>query len=115
MSHQPTPTGDGSAYSGSAINLAGRIQAKNFNTGGQGVAYNDSDTSNNGSQYRTSEGVDIENCTDAGGGYNVGWTSSGEWMKYAVNVSSTGSYNLTVRVASAGTGGTMHIEFGGVK
>ncbi len=33
-------------------------------------------------QYRPSEGVDIETCSDIGGGYDVGWTANNEWMKY---------------------------------
>ena len=36
-----------------------RIQAENFDTGGEGVAYHDTDTANSGGQYRTSEGVDV--------------------------------------------------------
>ena len=34
-----------------------RIQAENFDTGGEGVAYHDTDTANSGGQYRATEGV----------------------------------------------------------
>jgi hypothetical protein len=58
--------------------------------------------------------VDIENTSDTGGGYNVGWTAGGEWLKYSINAAVDGLYNLQVRVASSGDGGTFHIEFDGV-
>src|SRR5262249_39041069 len=63
--------------------VPGTIQAEDFDGGGEGTAYHDSDTSNNGNQYRATA-VDIENCADAGGGYNVGWTAGGEWLNYTL-------------------------------
>ena len=92
-----------------------RIQAENFDTGGQGVAYNDSDAANSGGQYRTTEGVDVEATTDTGGGYNVGWINAGEWLEYTVNVAAAGTYNLRLRVARQPTGtSTVSVLFGGV-
>ena len=82
--------------------------------GGEGVAYHDNDASNNGVEYRFSEGVDIQTTTDAGGGYNVGWVEGGEWMKYTVNVATSGLYTFEARFASAGDGGIAHVEFDGV-
>jgi len=51
--------------------LAGtlRLEAENFDWGGQGVAYNDLTGGNSGGQYRTNESVDIEATSDTGGGY----------------------------------------------
>ncbi len=92
-----------------------RIQAENFDTGGQGVAYNDSDAANNGGQYRTSERVDIQATTDAGGGYNVGWIAAGEWLEYTVNVAAAGTYDLKLRVARQPSGSSsLRVLFGGV-
>ncbi|MHC5183790.1 MAG: carbohydrate-binding protein [Planctomycetota bacterium] len=101
-------------YYGSAMVIPGKIEAEDFDTGGEGVAYHDSDTSNNGNSYRTEEGVDIENCSDTGGGYNTGWTESGEWLEYTIDVPAAGDYTIDIRVASESSGGTFHIEFGGV-
>ena len=67
------------------------------------MAYSDADPGNNGGQYR-SDDVDIERALDLGGGYNVGWTHSGEWLEYTVDV----------RVASGEGGGTFHILMDGV-
>jgi endoglucanase len=100
-----------------AIAAAGttRIQAENFDTGGQGVAYNDGDAANSGGQYRPTEGVDVEATTDTGGGHDVGWIAAGEWLEYTVNVAAAGTYDLRLRVARqpAGTS-TVAVLFGGV-
>src|SRR3954470_24883663 len=109
-----TPGNNGSPYGGTITAIPGTVQIENFNTGGQAVAYNDIDTTNNGGQYRTTEGVDIEATTDTGAGYNVGWTATGEWLKYTVNVQTTGSYTLNFRTAANATGGTFHLEVDGV-
>ncbi|MBA2479267.1 MAG: carbohydrate-binding protein [Planctomycetes bacterium] len=97
-------------YGGTARAVPGTIQAEDFDTGGQGVAYQDADGSNNGGAYRINESVDIE---AIGGGFGVGWISAGEWLEYSVNVSASGTYTLEARVASAGGGGTFHVEFAG--
>jgi hypothetical protein len=119
VSTTATSTGGGTSagststpYSGSAVTMPGKVEAENFDNGGEGVAYHDSDTTNSGGAYR-STGVDLESTTDSGGGYNVGWTKPGEWLGYTVNVPSAGTYTLQARVASSGSGGTFHVEFGG--
>ena len=84
-----------------------RIQAENFDTGGEGVAYHDTDAANSGGQYRPSEGVDIETTTDAGGGSNVGWVNGGEWLEYTVNVAAGG--NLQPQTA-AGAAALRHLD-----
>ena len=103
-----------SPYYGIPSAIPGTIQAENFDLGGEGVAYHDNDTGNNGNQYRTLEGVDIENCTDAGGGYNIGWMGTGEWLEYTVNVGGTGNYTLEARVSATAAGKTFYVEFNGV-
>jgi alpha-glucosidase len=100
-------------YTGTPATIPGTIQTENYDKGGQAVAYNDFDTTNDGGQYRPTEGVDIEACTDAGGGYDVGWTNPGEWIKYTVNVLTPGTYTLTARVASPNTGDKFHVKIDG--
>ncbi|WP_124980952.1 carbohydrate-binding domain-containing protein [Nonlabens xiamenensis] len=92
--NQPTPQ---TPYT--SLSIPGVVEAEDFDNGGQGIAYNDADTSNNGSQYR-SEGVDIQNTTDIGGGFNVGWTQNGEWLEYSIASVQAGTYDITLRVAS---------------
>ncbi|AFZ34972.1 Carbohydrate binding family 6 [Stanieria cyanosphaera PCC 7437] len=76
------------------ITNGARIEAESFSS------YYDLDPLNQGNQYRYDEGVDIEQTTDEGGGYNVGWLENGEWLEYTTNVTE-GTYDIKVRVASA--------------
>jgi hypothetical protein len=101
----PTP------YGGTAVAVPGIIQAENFDEGGSGVAFSDTSAANQGGAYR-STAVDIESTSDVGGGYDVGWIAPGEWLKYTVNVTTAGTYDLEFRVASSGSGGTFHLEVG---
>lgn len=84
-------------YGGIVRTLPGIIQSEDYDMDGEGIAYSDNDTTNQGNQYRTLEGVDIEVCQE--GGYNVGWTDAGEWLEYTVNVTA-GTYDISLRVAS---------------
>jgi len=89
---------------GNAIALPGRIEAENYKAGGAGVGYNDLTAGNSGGAYKPNDNVDIENCSDVGAGYNIGWTSAGEWLAYDVNVATSGNYQLIARLASAVAG-----------
>lgn len=89
-----------------------RIQAEDFDLGGEGVAYHDADAANSGGQYRTDEGVDIEITSDAGGGFHIAGTSSGEWLEYTVWVQEPGFYDLRLRYASAAVGSVQVDSYG---
>jgi len=93
-------SGGGEApYGGSPAAIPGTIQAENYDTGGQGVAYNVTSINGTGNSYR-SNGVDLETTSDTGGGYDLGWTTGGQWFKYTVNVATAGTYTVSLRVAS---------------
>lgn len=99
-------------YNGTPFNIPGKIEAEEYDKGGQNIAYNDFDSTNNGGLFRLTEGVDIEACSE--GGYDLGYTLAGEWAKYTINVTATGTYTLQARVAAPGTGGLFHVELDGV-
>lgn len=86
-------------YGGMPVTLPGTIEAENFDTGGEGVSFHDSDKKDEGnSRYRTdNEGVDIVTCP---GGYAIGYTAQGEWMNYTVDVEQAGKYEYEVVVSS---------------
>ena len=109
----PTAAGDSSPYGGTPAALPGTVQVENFDEGGSGVAYLDSTAGNRGNVYRSTD-VDVGPVSDVGGGYYVGWTTPGEWLKYTVNVTQAGSYTLGVRVANKGTGATFRLFVDGV-
>jgi hypothetical protein len=91
--------------------IPGTIEAEDFDNGCPGDAYYDTDEINQGGQYRLNQGVDIEKCTE--GGYNVGWTHTGEWMAYTVNVSKSASYQISFYIASATDSAKLHLESDG--
>lgn len=91
------------------IAIPGIVQMENYDKGGEGLSYHDADASNKTGAYR-SDGVDIEVCNE--GGYNTCWSVTGEWLEYTVNVSASGIYEMTARVASQ-AGGSFHVEMDG--
>jgi hypothetical protein len=100
----PVPT----SFQSPAPAIPGLIEAENFDNGGQTVAYFDGRRGNEGGAYRPSDDVDLAPSSE--GGFTVGWVSAGEWLKYTVNVGAAGTYRFEARVASAGRGGTFHLE-----
>jgi hypothetical protein len=92
--------------------IPGTIEAENFDEGPMGTAYHDLDPQNQGAPYRETS-ADIEQRSDASGGYGIGWTKAGEWLAYTVDIAAAGTYRLEIPVASNGDGGTFHLEVGG--
>jgi glucose/arabinose dehydrogenase/PKD repeat protein len=107
-----TPVTGQSPFLGVPFAIPGTIQAEDFDLGGQGFAWFDWNTANNGGAYRATE-VDIEPTFDTGGGFNVGWMDPGEWLEYTISVATAGFYRLDARVASPTTGGSFHLELNG--
>jgi beta-glucosidase len=113
-----TPPGGGSGdqpFGGTPAPVPGTVQAANYDTGGQGVAYNVTAANGSANSYR-SDGVDLEATADtsdtspAGGAYDIGWTNPGQWFKYTVEVATAGSYTVSFRVASPyGAADALHI------
>ncbi|HWK03613.1 MAG TPA: carbohydrate-binding protein [Puia sp.] len=60
--------------------------------------------------YISMSGVGTETTSDAGGGLDVGWIDSGDWMKYNVNVAAAGTYTATFEVAAPATGGSFQLR-----
>lgn len=100
--------------------IPGIIQSTNYDLGKIGYAYNDADfqnvgngTWNSGWSYRN-DGVDIEKCNDLfSNGYNVGWISTGEWLKYSVNVCQSGLYDINLNIAALSSGGKILLYLNG--
>jgi hypothetical protein len=111
--------------------IPGKLQCEYYDFGGEGIAYHDSDTINSGSgrlnpadgsylnEFRMHEAVDVSftkfrNPPIDNSPYNlvepekdqlyIGWTSPGEWLKYTVNVTKTGTYQLGIMYTSNKSG-----------
>lgn len=101
-------------------NIPGVIYGVQFDLGKWLFAYNDADYQNtgggswnSGSSYRN-DGVDIEPCNDPFTlGYNVGWIEHGEWLKFTVNVSESGIFDLALRVSSPNADGRILVRWDG--
>ena len=89
------------AYKG-AVNIPGTFEAENFDKGGEGMTFHDSDSEDEGkANYRTdNEGVDI---VKGNGGYVIGYTAANEWLEYSVNVTEGGKYAYAATVSSGST------------
>ena len=71
--------------------MPGTVQAANYDTGGQGMGYNVTSVNGSANSYRP-DGVDLESCSDTGCGYDIGWTGTGQWFRYTVNVATARTY-----------------------
>jgi endonuclease/exonuclease/phosphatase family metal-dependent hydrolase len=107
LSSSSSSSGGLAPFRGSPVALPARIEAEDFDNGGEGVAYHDNSGGNNGGAYRQTD-VDIE--PSSNGGYDVGWIAPGEWLNYTVSVPSAGAYTIWLRVASPG-GASFHVGF----
>ncbi len=106
--------------------VPGVVYATDFDLGGEGIAYSDSDVANyqvstgsftawnNGWSYRN-DGVDIEKTQDLvnTNGFNVGWIAPNEWMQYSLEVTEAGIYDIHVRVAANVDGGQFYFTING--
>ncbi len=127
-----------SRYAGGAQRIPGRVECAYYDSGGEGVAYHDSDAKNNGSgvlnpadgsylnQFRMNEGVDasytkfhdqIDNSPydvvqPEENQLYVGWTEPGEWFNLTVDVKKVGTYSADLLYTS-NRGGTIRIDVNG--
>ena len=86
-----------------AIDVPGTIEAENYDSGAEGMAFHDSDNDKEGdaASYRSDGGgVDI---VRGNGGYALGYTASGEWTEYTVNVTEEGEYAYEAYASSGST------------
>jgi endoglucanase len=60
--------------------------------------------------FSTQAGLQLENTTDVGGGKNIGYTNTGDYLEYLIQVSDAGQYKVEARVASESVGGTMDLQ-----
>ncbi|MEN6340969.1 MAG: PQQ-binding-like beta-propeller repeat protein [Methanospirillum sp.] len=83
-------------FSGTPSAIPGKIEAENYDTGGQGIAWFDRTPGNQGGAYRHDD-VDIEK---GGTGDVVAFVKSSEWLIYSVHVPENGMYRATFSASS---------------
>lgn len=105
--------GPQTAYAAQAI--PGKIQAENFDNGGQDVSFHETTYENQGGVYRNTP-VDIGTTTDDGGSHTIGYINPGEWLEYTISNVNSGTYNINLRVAcgDATPGRSITVKLDGV-
>lgn len=71
-----------------------RIEAEDYDEGGEGVAYHDYDVGNAGGAYRDDD-VDIVADAEASNGFAVTYFKGSDWMKYSFEADSSFNYEMT--------------------
>jgi hypothetical protein len=136
-SYKGTPYRD-TRYQSGAQKIPGSVECAYYDLGGEGIAYHDTDSKNNGSgalnpadgtylnQFRMDEGVDISytkfHDQIDNNPYNlvqppenqlyVGWTAPGEWFNITVQVARAGVYTADLLYTS-NRGGTISFDVNG--
>ncbi|TYK65110.1 di-heme oxidoredictase family protein [Colwellia echini] len=82
------------------------IQAEDY------INYHDTSPTNEGGAGDRNDEVDIEATSDAGGGFNIGYTNATEWLEYSITLE-TGAYTINTRVASDSGGGQYTLSING--
>ncbi|WP_158224738.1 carbohydrate-binding protein [Agaribacterium haliotis] len=93
-----------------SMTIPGLLELEDFDVGGEGVAYHDSDQGNSGRAYRPDEHIDIQTTTDSGGGFNLGWLADGEWLEYSLADVAPGNYDIELRVAAKDSAGAKAVK-----
>jgi hypothetical protein len=95
---EATSAGEG-PFGGSPAGIPGTVLMENYDTGGQGVGYSVTSINGTDNGYR-SDGIDLETASSPATRNDLGWTGTGQWFRYTVNVAAAGTYNVTFEVAS---------------
>ncbi|SMG32048.1 sialate O-acetylesterase [Fibrobacter sp. UWB13] len=93
-------------FKGAPIAIPGKVEVEDFDKPGIGknedgtsnASYSDEDSENHGdTDYRKDTGVDLYKTAD---GVALGYTQTGEWLEYTVDVKADGEYNIDASVAA---------------
>jgi GH35 family endo-1,4-beta-xylanase len=90
--------------------VPGIIEVEDFDSGAEGQTFHDSDNTNEGdiTNYRADAGgVDLVKGND---GCVIGYTATGEWLEYTINVKTFGTYSYEATVSSGLTGSGFNID-----
>ncbi|MBK7172051.1 MAG: carbohydrate-binding protein [Bacteroidales bacterium] len=60
--------------------------------------------------FSYNRGLQLETTTDAGGGQNIGYTNTGDFLDYKIRVSKSGTYTLDARVACQSSAGILEFQ-----
>ena len=79
--------------------IPGSIEGEHYDVGGEGVAYHDDDSKSGDLTFRPDDKVDVVDQASASNGYSVGFSRTGEWLEYTVDVN-PGTYEMILSYSS---------------
>ncbi len=89
-------------FGGTPIEIPGRVEAEDYDEGDEGVAFNEEFSpwapDPSGDQYRPWDLVQVD-VIGSSTEYGVGFTVTGEWLEYTVDVAVDGWYAIDLNVA----------------
>jgi len=86
-------------FSGSPHVVPGSIQTEDYDLGAAGVAFFDTTSGNSGNAYRTAPGDDVD-IAQSGTGYALVGLSGNEYLRYTINVTESGRYEMLVNYST---------------
>jgi|GEM_PF-219835 len=95
-------------FNQTAITIPGELEVEEYDIGGEGLAYHDSEPANIPAGFRLDEGVDIGTFGD---GFILEYVAEGEWIEYTVDIAEGGIYEVEADVASERSNGAFSITF----
>jgi endoglucanase len=60
--------------------------------------------------FSVNQGLELEACSDTGGGQDVGHTNTGDYLDYIIRVATTAKYNMVLRVACLNSAGIVQVQ-----
>jgi hypothetical protein len=81
------------------------IQARDFDYGGEGLAFHEVSNRTPNSSYRTDAGDQLSKTVDIEAGGNLGYVGVGEWLVYTVEVRDAGVYAADALLSVNGSSG----------
>ncbi len=61
--------------------------------------------------YYFQSGIQVENCTDVGGGQNIGFLDLGDYLDYYVSIDKPGTYKVSYRTAAESESGSVTLQW----
>lgn len=103
---------DQSSYAPQPVQVPGRIEAEEYDVGGESVSYHDTSFGNicNPPAFRY-EDVDVQAINDGGSGFGVGYVEEGEWLEYTIDLTRSRELAVDLRAQAAnGLGVELHVD-----
>ena len=106
---KPTSSPTGTPTAGHFV--PGRVEAEQYDAGGEGIGYHDTTPGNSGGYLRQDD-VDIR-FDDATGSGVITAAETGEWLRYHLDVETPGIYTVTVLAGSTRSGEVIEVLIDG--